>query len=145
ILCNEESFARSRTIRAAIHTMLDKEPIVDTVSWMIPITRALNEGGLSAAWDCYEQLKQSSTGEYYFDPDDLVNLVYQMMSVKNIDLAIDVMTLNIRAFPEHIESYTYLANLYLQRGDPQQARVTLLKALEKEPGNTAVADLLEKA
>jgi CubicO group peptidase (beta-lactamase class C family) len=100
ILCNEESFARSRTIRAAIHAMLDRPPLVGTVSWMIPITLALSEGGIQAAYDRCAVLKQSRRDEFVFDEDDLVNLVYQLMSVKKFDLAIDVLELNLHVFPE---------------------------------------------
>ena len=61
ILCNEESSARSRTIRAVIHAMLDREPVVNTVSWMVPISQALQEGGIQAAYARYAELKNSST------------------------------------------------------------------------------------
>ncbi len=57
ILCNEESSARSRTIRAVLHCMLGKEPIVDTVSWMVPISRAFAEGGLPGAYARYDEIR----------------------------------------------------------------------------------------
>lgn len=100
ILCNEESSARSRTVRAAIHAMLEREPQVNTVSWMVPISQALIEGGIQAAYARYTELKNSGTEEYFFDEDELVNLAYQLTSVKKLDLAIEVLKLNIHAFPE---------------------------------------------
>lgn len=144
VLCNEESSARSRTIRAAIHAMLDKEPIVNTVSWMIPINQALIEGGIQAAYTCYAKLKDSDSGEYFFDEYELLILVRQLVSAKKFDLAIDVLGLNIHAYPDYGESYILLATLYRQKGDSIQAEATLLKILEKEPGNATAADLLEK-
>ena len=144
ILCNEESSARSRTIRAVIHAMLDREPQVGTVSWMVPISQALQEGGIQAAYARYAELKESGSEEYFFDEDELVNLAYQLMSVKKLDLAIDVLKLNLHAFPEHMESYTCLANLYLQKGEHAQAEAILQKALSIQPDSSAVAELLEK-
>jgi CubicO group peptidase (beta-lactamase class C family) len=144
LLCNEESSARSRTIRALIHTMLDQEPQVDTISWMVPISQALKEGGIRAAYARYAELKDSHTQEYFFDEDELVNLTYQLMSVKKIDLAMEVLELNIHAFPEHMDSYIYLAKLYLQQGKRAQAEETLLIALAIKPDCAAAVELLEK-
>ena len=67
------------------------------------------------------------------------------MAVKKIDLAIDVLKLNIHAFPEHMGSYTFLANLYLQKGEHAQAEDILQKALAIEPDNQRVIELLKKA
>lgn len=145
ILCNEESWARSRTIRAVIHAMLDQEPLVGTVSWMVPIIQALSEGGIQAAYDRYAELKQSRSDAYSFDEDDLFNLVYQLMSVKKFDLAIDVLGLNLYAFPEHVDSHVMLAKLYLQKGERAQAEAALQKALAIEPDNITVIELLEKS
>ena len=144
ILCNEESSARSRTIRAVIHAMLDREPQVDTVSWMVPISQALQEGGIRAAYARYAELKDSPDQEYFFDEDELVNLTYQLVSVKKIDLAIEVLELNIHAFPEHVDSYIHLAKLHLHKSEGAQAEETLLKALAIQPDSAAAVELLEK-
>lgn len=144
ILCNEESWARSRTIRAVMHAMLDQESLVGTVSWMVPIIQALSEGGIQAAYTRYVTLNQSGSDEFIFDEDDLVNLVYQLMSVKKIDLAIDVLGLNLHAFPEHVESHIMLAKLYLQKGERYQAKAALQKALSIESDNVTVIELLEQ-
>ena len=144
ILCNEESSARSRNIQAVIHAMLDYEPQVGTVSWMVPINQALQAGGIQAAYARYEELKGSQTQEYFFHEDELVTLMYQLRSVKKIELAIDVLGLNLHAFPEHMDSYIYLAQLYLQQGVKMQAEETLLKALAISPDCAAAAELLEK-
>jgi len=144
ILCNEESSARSRTLRAVVHAMLAREPLVNTVSWMVPISRALSEGGLEAAYACYAEIKSSGSEEYFFDEDELVNLAVQMLCVKKFDVAKDALTLNLHVFPEHIESHTCLANVYLQKGEHAQAQDVLQKALSIQPDNSAVAELLEK-
>jgi len=144
ILCNEESSARSRTIRAAIHAMLDRQPQVDTVSWMVPICQALKEGGSRAAYARYAELKDNPAQEYFFDEDELVNLMYQLVSVKKIDLAIEVLELNLHAFPEHMDSYLYLAKLYLQQGRGTQAEETLVRALTSKPDYVAAVELLQR-
>jgi len=109
ILCNEESSARSRTLRAAVHVILGLEPVVDTVSWMVPICQALAEGGIQAARACYAEIKDDPN--YFFDEDELVSLVYQLQSVKKFELAAQLLELNLEVFPAHAESHHMLAAL----------------------------------
>ena len=142
ILCNEESSARSHTIRAALHAILGLEPQAGTVSWMVPICQALQEGGIRAAYDRYVEIKDNEA--YFFDEDELVNLTYQLMSVKKLDLTIDVLKLNLHVFPKHVESLNFLANFYIQKGEYLQAEESLLKVLVIQPDNTAAIEMLEK-
>jgi len=115
ILCNEESSGHTAAVKAVMRTMLDLEPEAGAVSWMVPITKALQAGGIQAAQTCYDELKNSDRAEYYFDEDGLLVLVYQLIGVNKLDLAIDALKLNIRIFPENLESYTLLSNLYIRK------------------------------
>jgi Tfp pilus assembly protein PilF len=124
------------------HAMLDREPLVNTVSWMVPISQALIKGGIQAAYTRYAEIKASE--EYFFDADELVNLAYQLMCAKKFALTIEVLKLNLHTFPDHIESYTCLANLYLQKGERAQAKDILKKALSIQPDSSTVAELLER-
>jgi hypothetical protein len=111
ILCNEESSARSRMVQAVVNAILGIEPQAGTVSWIVPICEALQTGGVREAYKCYAEIKDSKV--YSIEEDDLFNLTYQLMSVKKVDLTIEVLKLNLKAFPEHIDSLILLANLYL--------------------------------
>ena len=116
ILCNEESSARSRTIQAALNVILGKEPETGTVSWMVPICQALQEGGIRAAYERYAEIKGGE--EYILDADDLFNLTYQLMSVKKLDLTMEVLKLNLQAFPEHIDSLNLAGKSLHSAGRP---------------------------
>ncbi len=142
ILCNEESSARSRTIRAAIHAMLDKEPIVNTVSWMIPISEAWITGGIRAAYARYAEIKDDSA--YFFDEDELLNLAYQMTCAQKLDRAVEALELNLYVFPEHLDSYLLLARLRLRKGEHPQAEAAIQKALALAPENATALKFLEK-
>ncbi|MCU0519899.1 MAG: beta-lactamase family protein [Anaerolineae bacterium] len=113
ILCNEESSARSRTVRAVVHAMLGRDPEVGTVSWMVPICRALEEGGIEAAYACFAEIKDDEA--YFIDEGELYDLTYQLLAVGNVDLAIDVLKLNLAAFPHHESSCLRLSELYNRR------------------------------
>ncbi len=66
ILCNEESSARSRTIQAAAATSSWERSLqAGTVSWMVPICQALQEGGIWAAYERYAEIKGGD--EYILD------------------------------------------------------------------------------
>jgi tetratricopeptide (TPR) repeat protein len=144
ILCNEESSAIGRTSGAVLRTMLEQEPQAGKVMWMVPISQALRAGGIQSAYACYDELKRSGSEEYIIDDYELISLVYQLMGVGKIDLAIDVLNLNIHAFPESVDSYTYLANLNFRKGQRSQAEELLKKALSIDPESSEAALLLER-
>lgn len=52
--------------------------------------------------------------DYYFDEYTLDSLALQLQMAKQLDLAIEVLGLNIHFHPDHIESYLEQAKLYLQ-------------------------------
>ncbi len=142
VLCNEESNAHFRVVRAVADTLLGQKPQANTVSWMVPISRALAEGGIDAAYARYSEIK-ARDDEFYFDENDLLDLSLQLFTAKKIDLAIEVLGLNIHVFPEYIESYLEQAKLYLQKGEIEQVKESLLKALSIEPDNATATRLLE--
>ncbi len=111
ILCNEESSARESIILAVVDAMLDREPRAGPISWMIPISQALQVGGIQAAYDCYSQIKGHMGEEYFLDSYELIPLVYQMLSAGKKDLAIEVLKLNLHVFPDHEGSLELLARL----------------------------------
>ena len=143
VLCNEESSARSRIILAVVNAILGFEPQAGIVSWMVPICKALQTGGVREAYKCYAEIKDSKV--YSIEEDDLFNLTYQLMSVKKVDLTVEVLKLNLEAFPEHIDSLILLADLHLQKGERIQAKEYVQKVLAIQPDNLAAKDLLERA
>ena len=102
ILSNEESSAIEALEQAVMRAMLGLEPKVGPVSWLIPISQALQTGGIAAAYDCYDEVRQQPA--FFCDPYDLITLFFQLLSVKKIDLAREVLKLNLHAFPD--EPYT---------------------------------------
>lgn len=123
VLCNEESSAREQVDLAVIDAMLDREPQAGPVSWMIPISQALQTGGIQAAFDCCEEIKEADGAGYLFDAYELIPLVYQLGSAGKLDLAVEVLRLNLLAFPEHAETHQLLVRL-TQKADERRAGLT---------------------
>jgi tetratricopeptide (TPR) repeat protein len=142
ILGIAETFARARIIQAVADTILEQKPQVGGVSWIVPVSQAMAEGGIEAAYDCYERLTSSAIQDYYFDEDGLINMVYQLTLAKRIDLVEHVLKLNIHVFPDSIQSHILLAKAFLQDGELAQAGEYLEKALTIDPDNTVAKTLL---
>ena len=143
ILSNEESNAHIRATRAVADVLLDEKPKANSVSWMIPISHALAEGGIDAAYARYAEIKaRKDNDEFFIQEYELINLALQLFTAKKTDLAIEVLGLNIHAYPEYIESYLEQAKLYLYKGKIMQAKENILKALSIEPDNITAASLM---
>ena len=143
VLCNEEFMGHERALDAVLRTLIGKEPQVGTVSWMILIIQALQSGGIRATYAWYEENKNSP--DYFIEADELIPLYYQFTSLKKFDLAIDLLELNLRVFPEHLTSLVFLAKARLQKGDRVQAKEILQKAQVLAPKSVTNSELLEKA
>lgn len=143
ILCNDETPARERMVEAAADALLGRAPQAGPVSWLVPVARALGEGGIQAAEACYAEIKDGAA--YALDPDDLLGLAYHLATVQKLDLAIDLLDLNLQAFPTHLDSRVYQARLWLARGARARAAEILRAVLALRPGSVSVAELLKMA
>jgi hypothetical protein len=141
ILCNAESSARSRIVRAALDIILDKEPRVGPVSWMVPVSQAFADRGSAAAHTRYDQIKDSP--EYYFDGDELVNLAIQLCSAQRSDLAIDILEFNLEVFPQHLDSLLFLAKLFFQKNQRSRAIATIQSVLAIDPNHVSAKLMLQ--
>ena len=142
--CNEFSMgARSQILSAVAKTLVDQKPQVSKISWMIPINQALIDGDIQTAYACYDEIKANRTDKYYFDEDDLISLADQLVSAKKLDLAIELLGLNIHVYPKYIESYIKQAKIYIQKGKIAESEKSILKALSIEPNNAIVIGLLD--
>jgi len=147
VLCNQESSAHTQAVQAVAHVLVDERPQADAfaVSWVVPISRALAEGGIDAARARCSEIRAGEAQEYFASAYDLDNLAVQLTMAGRPELALSVLGLNIEAFPAHIDSYLGQARLYLQRGKTAQAREILAEALSIDPTDATAASLLQRA
>jgi hypothetical protein len=128
LFCNEESNACNSAVQAVADALIGQKPCPSSVSWMVPISHAMASGGILTAYTCYDEIKASGTDQYSFAASDLIDLSLQLMTARQLDLAIEVLGLNIYVYPEYAESYIRRAHLYTQKGDIAQAEEDLLSA-----------------
>jgi len=137
ILCNDESWARSRTVRAVIHAMLDMPPVVGAVSWSVPLLQAYQAGGIAAMHARYGEIKDDP--DTTFDADDFIPLAYQLQSLKKDLVAIDLLDFNLHIHPDHVDSLVFLGRLHARQGNAAPAVDAFRKALALDPGNSSAA------
>ncbi|MHC1786563.1 MAG: hypothetical protein AB9880_05860 [Christensenellales bacterium] len=99
LMCNAETPARSRIIRALLDTILGRPPLPGTLSWVLPLAKAYQTGGRAALHKTGPALQQDS--KYACDPDDLVNLSHQLRSAGNERAWRDFLTFNLSLSPDH--------------------------------------------
>ena len=102
VLCNEESNAHFRVVRALAETLLGEKPQANTVSWMVPVSQALAAGGIAEAAARLPEIR-AREDEYYFHEYDLVDLSLQLFTAGEIHLAIEVLGLNLHVYPQHVK------------------------------------------
>ena len=100
-------------------------------------------GRHAAAYLRYAEI-EARPGRVFFDESDLLDLSLQLFTAMKIDLAIEVLGLNIHVYHEHVETYLERPKLYLHKGEFAAAKESLMKALSIEPDNLAAAELLER-
>ncbi|MBN1920052.1 MAG: serine hydrolase [Anaerolineae bacterium] len=140
VMSNEESAAHDLALQAALRALLGKEPELGQVSWMIPIAQALQSGGIQAATACYESIKDSP--DYSVDPSELIPLAYQLMAGGRLDIAIELLKLNLHVFPERVGLHLFLARLLVQKDNRAGAEAILRQALAIKPDRADVLELL---
>jgi CubicO group peptidase (beta-lactamase class C family) len=141
VLCNEESSAHDRAMVALARAILDEDPKVGTISWMIPIATALEIGGIKAAYDQLEKIKENS--DYYLNADDLNSLYFQLRFAKKYKMAEKVLELNLYVFPENLGLHLFAAKNFILRNRREKAEYVLQRALEIAPGNSSAMTMLK--
>lgn len=96
--------------------------------------------GLPEAMKFFGQLKD----EKRLNERAINTLGYQLLNANRNQEAIDVLKLNVAAFPQSGNVYDSLGEAYLKTGEKQKAAENYSKALELDPANSNAAAVLKK-
>jgi CubicO group peptidase (beta-lactamase class C family) len=101
---------------------------------------------VKAAVTQYQDLKEKHAKDYNFKPAELIKLGNHLLNkMKDIDGAIEILKLNAKAHPKFAYTYVSLAEAYMKQDKKDMAIKNYAKALELNPGNTMILDMLNKA
>jgi len=109
-----------------------------------PLTYTIVEKGIQAAVEQYQELKDSQPDGYDFGENHLNMLGYQLLWREMYDAAIQVLKLNIQAYPESANPYDSLGEAYMTIGDNELAIKYYEKALAINPETPSAIGALER-
>jgi tetratricopeptide (TPR) repeat protein len=108
------------------------------------LLKTLNEQGLDAAIAEYRGRKEKGFGELYVNEGELNSLGYRLLRGKKVKEAVEILKLNVEAYPASANVYDSLAEAYLVGGDTALAVQHYEKSLSIDPGNINAAAMLKK-
>ena len=105
--------------------------IVDTKAKALSdeLEKAFNEKGMDAVIEQFHEMQKSGFGDIYAGESELNGLGYRFMRTKKFKEAIEVLKLNVEAFPKSANVYDSLAEAYMANGDKQLAIENYEKAI----------------
>ena len=109
------------------------------------VRNVMAEKDVTAAIKEYRALKAGPTAaEYDFAETELNRLGYELLQTKKVTEAIEILKLNVEAYPQSANTYDSLGEAYMIHGDKELSIAAYKKSLELDPKNTnATAKIAE--
>lgn len=101
-------------------------------------------GKVDQAAAMYEKVKKQYPNWVLFDEASVNVAGYQLMNKGQMQNAIKVLELNVKAYPDSFNTYDSLGEVQLQAGMTDKAKWNLQKSLELNPKNKHAEELLTK-
>jgi len=119
-----------------------KEPVKPLAD---ALYKTYKERNAEAAVERYSELKKNHPKEYNFQPFELNRLGFHLLrNVQDIDGAIKIFELNVKANPRYANGYDSLGEAYFEKGKKNLAIKNYAKALELNPNNKNALEKLNK-
>jgi hypothetical protein len=115
-----------------------KPSIADTLILM------MIQKDVKSAIELYYELKDDYPGKYNFEETELNNLGYQLLQSGRTKDAIEILKLNVDAYPESFNVYDSLGEAYMKNGDNKLAIKNYKESLELNPKNDNAKKMLEQ-
>jgi tetratricopeptide (TPR) repeat protein len=108
------------------------------------LLKIIDERGIDAAVAEYRSQKARGFGDLYTSEGDINALGYRLLSRKRVPEAIEILKLNVEAYPNSANVYDSLGEAYVAGGNTAQAIENYEKSLSLNPANTNAAMMLKK-
>ena len=108
------------------------------------LLKTIDERGIDAAVAEYRRHKARGFGDLYTSEGDLNALGYRLLRRKRVPEAIEILKLNVEAYPNSANAYDSLGEAYFVSGNTPQAIQNYEKSLSLDPANTNAAMMLKK-
>jgi hypothetical protein len=108
------------------------------------LLKTIEERGIEAAIAEYRSVKERGFGDLYTNEGDTNALGYRLLGRKRAREAVEILKLNVEAYPASANVYDSLGEAYLASGDAPLAIQNYEKSLSLDPSNTNAAMMLKK-
>ncbi len=145
VLFNNTGPTRLGDISRGIRNVLRGQPYEKPKKPLAEVLyKTFSEAGVSAAIRQYQELKKQQPDEYDFREPELGRLGQHLMRNKRAKDAIEVLRLNVEAYPKSSFTHTALGTAYMEAGEYESAVKSYARALELNPKNTQALEMLKK-
>jgi FKBP-type peptidyl-prolyl cis-trans isomerase len=108
------------------------------------LLKIIDDRGIDAAVAEYRRLKERGFGDLYTSEGDINDLGYRLLSRKRVPEAIEILKLNVEAYPASANVYDSLGEAYAVSGNKPLAIQNYEKSLSLDPSNANAAMMLKK-
>ena len=108
------------------------------------LLKTIDARGIDEAVAEYRRQKARGFGDLYTNEGDLNALGYRLLRRKRVPDAIEILKLNVEAYPDSANVYDSLGEAYFVSGNTPQAIQNYEKSLSLDPANTNAAMMLKK-
>ena len=108
------------------------------------LLKTIDERGIDAAVAEYRSLKERGFGDLYTNESDINALGYRLLNRKRAPEAIEILKLNVEAYPASANVYDSLGEAYFVSGNVPLAIQNYEKSLSLDPSNSNAAMMLKK-
>ena len=133
--------------KSALDEMLSDVEVLAGKSKMpiaLVLLNTIEQRGLDAGLRQYHDLKAAESADYDFSEEELNSLGYQLLGMKKIPEAIEILRLNVEAYPQSANVYDSLGEAYLNAGDKQRATDNYEKSLQLDHDNAGAIEKLKQ-
>ncbi len=145
VLTNKGSAAPLSEIITALRQILyDSNYELPKIPIALRIRHLIDQKGVERAVSDYDMLKRTQESGFDFGENQLNNLGYYYLQREEMDTAIAVFKLNVKAFPEAFNPYDSLGEAYMNNGQYDLAIFNYKRSLELNPENQNANVMLKK-
>jgi tetratricopeptide (TPR) repeat protein len=131
----------SDSIAKIIYNQPYEPPKISIVS---VLENTINEKGIEAGIAQYRDLKAKQAATYDLAEAELNRLGYQLLRSGKRREAIEILKLNVEAYPQGFNTYDSLAEAYMAVNERDLAIQNYKKSLELNPNNTNAAQMVTR-
>ena len=144
VLNNTGSTGTSEMCEAITNILYDKPYELPKLSIADALGKTILESDAESAVKQYHKLKADHEEEYNFKEYELNMLGYQLLGMKKVKEAIEILKLNVDEYPEAFNPYDSLGEAYMIDGEKELAIKNYAKSLQLNPNNTGAIVMLDR-